>query len=90
MQPDDLHPRLGGPARTFLSQKHQLSVLLPQPTELLTLNAGQTVFALAFVAVGLCHPVADRLGRRLKFPRQLLRLRPARTGATICSQNSGG
>lgn len=54
----------------------ELLHLAAQLTEFLQLGAGQTVVALAPVAIGLRHPVPDGLGRRLELPRQRLRADP--------------
>jgi hypothetical protein len=51
---------------------HKLSILALEPGQLLALGAGQPIRALAAIALGLSHPVADRLGRRLELLGQLL------------------
>src|SRR6266481_4848354 len=54
----------------------QLPVLTPQTGQLLALGAGRAVLSAAFVAIGLSHPVPDRLGGRFELARQLLRCSP--------------
>jgi hypothetical protein len=44
----------------------QLSVLAPQPAEFVTFAAAQSILALAGIALGLRHPIADRLRRWFK------------------------
>src|SRR5439155_20527448 len=51
-------------------------ILAPEPPQLLALLRGQTILAVAGVAIGLGDPVADRLRRRLELLRQLLRVPP--------------
>ncbi len=50
----------------------QLPVGHAQAAKLLTLSTRQPILALALVAIGLRHPVTDRLGCGLELPRQLL------------------
>src|SRR5207237_798656 len=50
--------------------------LAPEPPQLLTLLGGQTVLAVAVVAIRLDDPVADRLRRRLELLRQIFRSPP--------------
>jgi len=46
-----------------------LPVLTPQTGQLLTLGIGRAVMSAAFIAIGLSHPVPDRLGGRLELTR---------------------
>src|SRR6202140_3822651 len=63
------------PGRGFedLALQLELAVLTPQTVELLALRRRQAILAAAFVTVGLCDPVADRLRRRFELLRQFLR-----------------
>src|SRR6516162_9756063 len=54
----------------------QLPVLTPQTGQLLTLGAGRAVLSAAVIAIGLSHPVPDRLGGRFELARQLFRGSP--------------
>src|ERR1700736_2391651 len=54
----------------------QLPVLTPQTGQLLALGAGRALLSAAFIAIGLSHPVPDRLGGRFELARQLLRCSP--------------
>lgn len=51
----------------------EILVFTAKSPKLFALCGSQPVASLARVAVGLCHPVAYRLGRGLKLPRELLR-----------------
>jgi len=51
-------------------------VLTPQTGQLLALGAGRAVLTAAFIAIGLAHPVPDRLGGRFELARQRLRGAP--------------
>src|SRR5712691_7005452 len=67
------------PGRGFFQNLPLLAedlVLAPEPPQLLALFSGQAVLAVAVVAIGLCHPVADRLGGRLELLREPLRVTP--------------
>ena len=57
----------------YLAFLAQLTVLTPQPSQLLALTTGQVVMSATLVPVGLADPVADRLSGWLKLPSQLLR-----------------
>src|SRR5205823_4263950 len=54
----------------------QLPVLTPQTGQLLAFGAGRAVLSATFIAIGLSHPVPDRLGSRFELARQRLRCAP--------------
>src|SRR5215510_4478902 len=58
----------GGSARENVALHFELAVLTPQTLEFLALGRGQPVRTPALVPLSLCHPVADRLRRRLELP----------------------
>ena len=78
-----------------------MAVLTTQTAHLLALCAAQSITAPTVVTVGLCDPVADRLGGGFKlstFGRQQNRysrasssgVRPVRTNSTIWRRKVGG
>jgi hypothetical protein len=60
----------------YLALLAQPPILTAQPPQLLALQRRQTVIAPALVAIGLGHPVANRLCRRFKLPSELFRVTP--------------
>src|SRR5262245_33470408 len=69
----------GEPGRGFFQDVALLAErlhLTPEAAQLLALFAGQTVLAVAVVAISLRDPVANRLCRRLELLRQLFRVPP--------------
>ena len=54
----------------------QSPVLTPQTGQLLALGAGRAVLSAAFIAIGLAHPIPDRLRGRFELARQRLRCSP--------------
>src|SRR6478735_6776723 len=67
------------PGRGFcqdLALELELAHLTAQLAQLLALGAADSVCALAFVAIGLCQPVADGLCTRLELLGQFIRTSP--------------